>query len=164
MALNYVIGDATEPQGAGPKVLAHCCNDLGRWGAGFVVALGRRWPITKKAYEAWYKSAHEIPGETTGRMGLGETQLVQVEDDTWVANIVGQHGVGMGSGGRAPIRYDALRKGLAAVCRWAIIHKAGVHMPKLGSGLAGGHWGNIEALVKAEIVDKGVPVTVYTLK
>jgi hypothetical protein len=52
MALNYVIGDATEPQGAGPKVLAHCCNDLGRWGAGFVVALGRRWPITKKAYEA----------------------------------------------------------------------------------------------------------------
>lgn len=164
MPITHVKGDATDPQGKGPKVIAHCCNDLGRWGAGFVVALGRRWPIAKEAYLAWYRSAPEVPGEATGRMGLGEAQLIQVEDDIWVANIVGQHGVGMGSGGRAPIRYDALRRGLTAVCRWANIHEATVHMPKLGSGLAGGHWGNIEAMVKAEIVDRGISTIVYSLK
>ena len=164
MPLNYVKGDATKPQGDGPKIITHCCNDLGRWGAGFVVALSNRWGKTRDAYYAWYKSAPKVPGEITGRMGLGETQLIQVEEDIWIANIVGQHGIGMGTGGRAPIRYDALRKGLVAVQRWAVILEATVHMPRMGSGLAGGHWGNVEQMVKAELCNRGIDVTVYDLK
>lgn len=163
MPLFHITGDATQLQGPGPKILTHCVNDQGRWGAGFVVALGKKWPFAKDAYLAWYRHAENIPGEATGVMGLGEAQLVQVEEDVWVANIVGQHGIGMGSGGRAPIRYDALNKGLVAVCRWAQDFDASVHMPRLGSGLAGGHWGNIETMVKTEIADKGIEVFVYTL-
>jgi O-acetyl-ADP-ribose deacetylase (regulator of RNase III) len=164
MPLTYVKGDATKPQGPGPKILTHCVNDLGRWGAGFVVSLAKRYGKAREAYYAWYKSAPKVPGEVTGRMGLGEAQLVQVDDELWIANIVGQHGIGMGAGGRPPIRYDALRKGLVAVCRWATIQKASVHMPKMGSGLAGGHWGNIEQMITTELVERSIPVTVYTLR
>jgi len=163
MPLVHVKGDATDLQGPGPKILTHCVNDLGRWGAGFVVTLGKKWPLAKSAYLAWYNRAEEIPGEVTGPMGLGEAQLVQVDEDVWVASLVGQHGIGMGSGGRAPIRYDALRKGLVAVCRWANIHKASVHAPRLGSGLAGGHWGNIETMIRTEVADRGPDVMIYTL-
>jgi O-acetyl-ADP-ribose deacetylase (regulator of RNase III) len=163
MPLVHVTGDATKLQGQGPKILTHCVNDQGRFGAGFVVALGKKWPLVKEAYLAWYRHSEEMPGIATGIMGLGEAQLVQVEEDLWVASIVGQHGVGMGSGGRAPIRYDALNKGLVAVCRWAQDFKASVHAPRLGSGLAGGHWGNIEKMLKTEIADKGIDVTIYDL-
>lgn len=27
--INYVIGDATAPQGEGPKFIVHCCNNIG---------------------------------------------------------------------------------------------------------------------------------------
>ena len=40
--LRYVTGDATVPQGGGPKILVHLCNDAGGWGAGFVLAVSRR--------------------------------------------------------------------------------------------------------------------------
>ena len=43
MAIRYVIGDATAPEGEGPKVIVHVCNDIGGWGRGFVVALSKRW-------------------------------------------------------------------------------------------------------------------------
>lgn len=40
--IKYVIGDATEPQGTGRKIIAHVCNDCGGWGAGFVLALSAK--------------------------------------------------------------------------------------------------------------------------
>ena len=30
--INYLQGDATAPQAAGHKIIAHVCNDLGGWG------------------------------------------------------------------------------------------------------------------------------------
>jgi len=164
MSLVEIKGDATKPAGSGPKIIMHCCNDLGRWGAGFTGSLNKLSEKPMAAYLAWYNRQDMPEGvEMTGAMGLGESQLVQVADDLWVANIIGQHGVGMGSGGRAPIRYDALRKGLVAVHRWAGIHKASVHAPRIGAGLAGGHWGNIKALIQTEISGRGVPVNIYIL-
>jgi len=165
--IQYVKGDATDPVGDGPKIIAHCCNDIGRWGAGFVLAVSKRWPQARDQYLSWYKGdslllTHEVPGvEVTGRMGLGESQLVKVGSELWVANIIGQHGIGVGSGGRPPIRYDAIKKGLQAVARWASIHKATVHMPRMGAGLAGGSWTSIEGFIKNELVRRGIEVTVY---
>lgn len=168
--LRYIKGDVTNPQGDGPRVIPHCCNDVGRFGAGVALAIARRWPQVKDLYLAWYRSDPSVLAndsgdtcEVTSRMSLGESQLIKVEPNVWVVNIVGQHGVGMGSGGRPPIRYDALKKGIKATYRWANIHKAEVHTPRLGSGLAGGHWGNIVAILKKEIDDKGVDVVVYDL-
>lgn len=57
MAITYHIGDATAPDGRGPGVIAHVCNDSGGWGKGFVLAVSRRWPEPEAAYRRWARSA-----------------------------------------------------------------------------------------------------------
>jgi hypothetical protein len=45
-AIEYTIGDATRPVGPRPKMLAHVCNDEGKWGKGFVVTPRERvYPV-----------------------------------------------------------------------------------------------------------------------
>jgi hypothetical protein len=42
MQIQYIAGDATAPIGDGNKIIAHVCNDIGAWGAGFVLAISKR--------------------------------------------------------------------------------------------------------------------------
>lgn len=164
-ALIYVRGDATDPQGPGPKVIAHCCNNQGAWGAGFVMAISERWKKPREEYRAWIKGKVYDPSdpdvEVSGPGKLGAAQFVKVEDNIWIANIIGQHGIGA-SGGRAPIRYDAVRQGLEHTCQFAVQRGGTVHMPKMGTGLAQGSWPNVEALVNSAVVARGIQVSVYT--
>jgi O-acetyl-ADP-ribose deacetylase (regulator of RNase III) len=39
MQITYVVGDATKPIGAGPRIIVHVCNDRGGWGAAVVSAM-----------------------------------------------------------------------------------------------------------------------------
>lgn len=93
---------------------------------------------------------------------LGEVDFVLVESDLWVANLVGQHGT-RPKQGVAPVRYDAIRTGLAAVREFARLHSSSVHMPRIGAGLAGGRWEEIASIVKEELVDHDVKVIAYDL-
>ena len=95
--LTYLKGDATSPQAKGVKIIGHCCNDLGGWGKGFVLAVSKRWPEPERAYRAWHRERAQ------NNFGLGAVQLVQCEPLIWVANMVGQHGIKTGSHG-PPIR------------------------------------------------------------
>ena len=144
--LTYVDGDATDPQGNGPKIIIHCCNDIGAWGAGFVLALSKKWDAPEKHYR------------TFSSYKLGEVNFINVEEDLLVCNMIGQHGVGPDEDGDPPIRYKAIMLALQQVNGMAKAIKATVHCPKFGSDLAGGDWNLIEALLK-EIME--VPVTVY---
>ena len=132
-------GDATSPQAAGPKIIAHVCNDLGGWGKGFVVAISRRWKSPEADYRRWHRE------RSKNDFGLGAVQLVQVQPDIWVANMVGQHGMRTGSNG-PPIRYDAVERCLETLTAEALRLDASVHMPRIGCGLAGGTWGRIQPL------------------
>ncbi len=152
--IEYLRGDATCPQAAGVKVICHVCNDLGRWGKGFVLAVSARWAEPEAAYRAWYAAGRE------GGFALGAVQFVQVEPYIQVANMVGQHGVKRGSSG-PPIRYDAVARCLQQVAATAAELGASVHMPRIGCGLAGGKWAEVELLVLEHLVNAGVPVTVY---
>ncbi|TWP46499.1 macro domain-containing protein [Lentzea tibetensis] len=153
-ALRVIKGDATSPQAKGPKIIAHVCNDLGGWGKGFVVAVSKRWPEPERAYRDWHRErAHN-------HFGLGGTQLVQVRPDTWVANMVGQHGMRTGSKG-PPIRYDALARCLGVLADHAVRLEASVHMPRIGCGLAGGRWELVEPLIADTLLARSVPTTVY---
>jgi hypothetical protein len=156
--LNYVIGDATYPIGDGPKVIAHCVNDLkpGKWGSGFVLAINKRWMKPREEYIKW--SSGRLAGT---RFDLGCVQFVQVEDDLWVANVVGQHQTIREN--PSPIRYEALRKGLAGVGEFCISRGASYHSCRLGSGLARGSWPLIEQIIQEEIVNRGVSAIVYDL-
>ncbi|MFC9972094.1 macro domain-containing protein [Spirillospora sp. NPDC127200] len=152
--IRYVRGDATSPQAKGVKVVAHVCNDLGGWGKGFVLAVSRRWPEPEADYRAWHRD------RARNDFGLGAVRFVQVEPYVWVANMIGQRGMKRGSKG-VPIRYDALARCLAALGDRALELEASVHMPRIGCGLAGGKWSQVEPLIQEHLSDRDVPVTVY---
>jgi O-acetyl-ADP-ribose deacetylase (regulator of RNase III) len=156
MEIQYLTGDATRPQTEGPAIIVHVCNDIGGWGAGFVLALSKRWPEPERRYRAWHRGAEDLP------FRLGEVQFVKVEPQTWIANLIGQRGI-HASGGKPPVRYEAIRSGLSRIAQAARELGASVHMPRIGCGLAGGHWEEVGCLVEEELSARGIEVTVYDL-
>ena len=132
--ITYLKGDATRSIGEGNKIICHSCNDIGAGGAGFVLAVSKRW---KEPEEAYRKMNAE--GRT-----LGTTMIVPAEDDISVANMIAQRGVGFSSDGQLPIRYGALRAAFAAANNVAYKTNATPHMPRIGCGLAGGKWNEVE--------------------
>lgn len=153
--IRYINGDATAPVGTDRKILIHVCNDIGKWGRGFVVALSRRWPVTRTEYLKWYRAKKGFK--------LGAVQFVKVEPDIVVGNMIGQHGIRT-VGKVPPIRYGALAKALERVGVAAVKNQASVHGPRFGSELAGGSWPKIEELIETHICSKDVPVTIYNWK
>jgi O-acetyl-ADP-ribose deacetylase (regulator of RNase III) len=152
--IRYKIGDATRPVTPGPKIICHICNDIGAWGAGFVLAVSKRWSAPEDSYR-------DCPEEWQ----LGKTQIVPVEDDILVANMIAQHGVvrmrmGFDDADEPPIRYDALRDCLRNVNEVATRSGATLHMPRIGCGLAGGEWSEVEKIIQ-EVCS--VDVYVYDL-
>src|SRR5262245_49475582 len=85
LRIHYRVGDATRPEGSGARVIAHVCNDVGAWGAGFVLAVSRRWKAPEEAYRRAFKEG--------GGLALGAVQFVPVEPDLTVANMVAQKGI-----------------------------------------------------------------------
>jgi len=153
-ALNFIKGDATSPQAKGRKIIAHICNDLGKWGKGFVMAVSARWPEPEAAYREWHGD------RSRNDFGLGAVQFVQVERYIWVANMIAQHGVRGGSR-TSPIRYEAVEECLSKVSVKAVELGASVHMPRIGCGLAGGKWERIEPIIVKTLCEADVSVTVY---
>jgi O-acetyl-ADP-ribose deacetylase (regulator of RNase III) len=137
MPVHYLLGDATAPKGTGSKIIAHVCNDIGAWGAGFVLAVSKRWPETRLAY---------LKDRDAKQLQLGTVRLVPVGNDIWVANMVAQRGIRV-QDGVPPIRYDALAQCLRSVAAEAERLKATIHMPRIGRGLAGGRWDLVEPLI-----------------
>jgi O-acetyl-ADP-ribose deacetylase (regulator of RNase III) len=167
MTIQYVVGDATRPQGPGPKVLVHCVNDIGKFGAGFALAINSRWSRVAESYREWHRTGSSPlvlgltpSAEPTTAFHLGAVQFVEVEPSLWVANLIGQHKT-ISDGEKVPVRYEALEMGLQTVAVFCDRQQASVHAPRLGAGLAGGRWDRIEALLKRTL--RGRSVTIYTL-
>lgn len=168
--ITYCIGDATAPRGSidDVKVIVHCCNDVGGWGAGFVKALEAKWPILPKRYRAWHRVGHDFNVDFAtsptnfeiAYFQLGGIQLVPVAEDIIVCNLIGQHDIMTDEKGKEPIRYWAINEGLKMLDNltpsdWAI------HMPRMGCGLAGGTWGEMEKIITDVLGHRSV--TVYDL-
>lgn len=151
----YLIGDATHPSIPGPKVIAHICNDIGGWGKGFVLAITKRWSEPETEYREWFANRE------SNDFGLGMTQFVKVGENLWIANMIAQHYIKAGNDGAPPTRYDAVKSCLARLARFASDHGATVHMPRIGCGLAGGTWDQIEPLIEQTCGVAEVPVFVY---
>jgi len=153
--INYQIGDATKPNATGNKIIVHICNDIGAWGAGFVMALSRRWTKPEAEYRKWFKESKDFE--------LGAVQYVQVENDLFVANMIGQRGI-ISIDSSPPIWYEAVATALTKVAEKAVKLNASIHMPRIGSGLAGGKWEEIEKIINKTLVERGLTVTVYDLE
>lgn len=165
--ITYRKGDATSPVGDGPKYIIHVCNSVGGWGAGFVLALSKKWPEPEAAYRDWYRSKkHPMWGD----FKLGNIQIVKVANELSVINMIAQEGYGKNNrnlhktseaDSKPPIRYDALEDCLSKVAGYAREYGVSVHGPRFGSGLSGGNWGSIELIVNRTLAE--VPVTIYAL-
>jgi O-acetyl-ADP-ribose deacetylase (regulator of RNase III) len=160
--IRYVHGDATQPVGEGNKLIVHVCNDMGAWGAGFVIALSKRWKEPEEQYRQWIKTFPRV--ESNGFRfydALGQVQFVQVAPDLTVGNMLGQHLVGRDEKGETPVRYEAIEQALRNVAEFAVKNNVSVHMPRIGCGLAGGEWNKVEPLILEQLSSLGIPVTVY---
>lgn len=179
--LNYVTGNACSPNGINPKLIIHCCNNIGMWGAGFVIALSSHFGdetcpgSPEQQYRQWHEDGEcqRAPDDpTTSLFTLGAVQFVQIPgyDDLWVANMIGQDNSLPPNYNRKnahklppPIRYPAIESCLVQVAKFAKEHKADIHCPRFGAGLAGGEWLKIEELINKHLVSQGIDVTVYDL-
>lgn len=104
--IEYVIVDAIDAQVPGPKIIAHACNDVGDWGRGFVLSTSQRYPAAELVYRNWrQQQGNTEPTREGPPFKLGEMQLVQVTPDTFVANMIGQHGI-MSKGGVQGLQRD----------------------------------------------------------
>lgn len=163
--ITYVVGDALDPQTPGPKIIAHIVNNSGGWGRGFVVPLGKRWPASEAAYRAWSNMKRE-----SEKLRLGDTQLVQVEEDIMVANMCAQDGYQRPER-PIPVDYPSVTLCLTHVFRYCMRSGATVHMPRIGCGLGGGVWVEILACINQALADAAykddappkIPIFVYDL-
>lgn len=148
MSISYRVGDALFPVGIDNKIIVHICNNRGAWGGGFTKPLTKRWKEPEIAYR---KLKVRI---------LGSVELVQVESNIKVANVIGQvlHDY---NGPR--IRYYAVSKALTIIAEISKSENCSIHMPRIGCGLAGGKWKEIERIILSTLVKSGIHVNVYDL-
>ena len=167
--IHYIIGDATLPieTEAENRLIVHCCNTLGAWGAGFVVPLGNRYPLAKEGYKKFI-------AENGGNSILGEVNEVPVGKHLYVENLMGQSFLRKKPNGEIPCNYIAIETGFLNIIRkwlsyYEVFHNEkqnfSIHMPRIGCGLAGGDWKTIENIIQRTFVDiADVDVYVYDLK
>jgi O-acetyl-ADP-ribose deacetylase (regulator of RNase III) len=151
MTISYITGDATQPVGNNVRIIIHIVNDAGGWGKGFVTSISKRWLEPEQAYRQWHAKGDNF--------ALGMVQLVKLPDDIIVANMIAQHGYSYA--GHPAIQYPALHMCLSKVAKRTKELGATVHMPRIGCGLAGGIWSQVERIILDTMND--LDVTVYDL-
>lgn len=151
MKINYINGDATNPIGNDNRIIIHICNDIGKWGKGFVLAISKKWKLPEKEYRKWSNDKS---------FRLGNIQTIQVDPKIWVINMIAQHDIKIINNIK-PIRYEAVRECFKKVTLEVEKYHASIHMPKIGCGLAGGKWEIVEQIILDELIVNNISVTVY---
>ena len=152
--VHFIHGDILAPRPFPPIVVCQLVNDRAiRWGGGIAKQMAKRHPNAEAEFGEWIKS---VPRPAR----LGEVHYAQTAEGTTLASLVAQEGYG---GGEVRIRYRALARCLANVAKFAFIHDASVHMPRLGTGGAGAEWEIVEALIRQNFEGLSKGVWVYDL-
>jgi O-acetyl-ADP-ribose deacetylase (regulator of RNase III) len=165
--ITYHVGDATQPDLDGVVTIAHVLSDCreGYFDAGFAKAIAARHPRAQTRFKNWARGDHLL-ANTARSFQLGAVQWVGVGydlgrshrfGDRWVANMVAQHGLRSATN-QHPLDLDALSLCLLDV---AVEARGPIAMPRLGCGLAGGNWDEVEPVIDAAL--KANDVHVYDL-
>jgi len=164
--IKYKVGDLFADIDDEDRVMiAHCCNNLGRMGSGFVVPLMNRWPHVRDLYIEWHQRGkwqlYSNDENSTIPFELGQTQFLRATPTVLVANMIGQDGV-IGPNNPHPLRYDAIEACIKSVGENASNqHK--LMCPRFGAGLAGGKWEKIEPMIKEHWCQRNLDVTIYSI-
>ena len=154
--IRYVDGNALDPRGTGVRLICHIVPDRSYiWGgSGFAANVRREFPNVQRDFKTWAQSGGR-------KLQLGNVHFTLAADSIWIASMIAQHGFGASETPR--IRYEALERCLEQVAAKASAERASVHMPRIGTGAAGGSWELIEELVADKLFRSGITVTVYDL-
>lgn len=154
--IEFLQGSALEPIGTGPKIVAHVINDkTANWGGGgFAARVRRTWPDDHRMFREWTL-------EDSDNLTLGHTFPTEIDNDLYLFNMIAQHGFGASETPR--IRYAALERCLITLRDYADSRNASIHMPRIGTGHAGGKWELVQEMIVEHLVRAGVSVYVYDL-
>jgi len=156
--LRYKVGDATIPVSGGMRYILQVNNNEGKYGAGFSGVLSKKWPQVESEYRKWWR-------EKFGKLQLGDVQFIQVQTDTTIVNMIAQDGIKTSAKSKkVHLKYDALETCLNKAGARISDEGGSVHMPRIGTGLAGGTWNKIEPIIDEQLLKRGINVTVYDLK
>lgn len=117
-----------------------------------MTALSARWELPEKGYRKL----------ASRPLILGQVQFVPVDQDLWVANMIAQNGL-RSKTNPIPLKLPPLQEALSKVTLRAVSWGASVHMPRIGTGFAGGKWKDILPLIEGTLCTAGVRVVVYDL-
>ena len=155
LQIAYLFGDARKPRGSGKRIIAHVVNDgTPNWGGGFALEVAKEWGFIQQEVRDWVE-------QDRSNLSLGKIHWAQIEDDLSIVHMVAQRGYGPST--RPRIRYAALSDALDQLHMIASEQGASVHMPRIGTGQAGGNWELIRELIDERLVRRGTPVFVYAL-
>ena len=153
--LTFLRGNALEPRGTGEGIIAHIVNDkTPNWGAGFARAVKKEYPSAQKDFSEWVT-------RNPDDFSLGNVHTSTISDELSIVHMITQHGYGESVKPR--IRYASLKDCLEKLKDIALSRGASVHMPRIGTGYAGGNWNYILELIDEILVRNNVDVTIYTL-
>lgn len=177
--ITYIKGDASRPYELFPGhpvyVIAHVTNTLPIYGAGFAKAIRELYPI---AAETHLKSSRNrrLGFNVECECLLHYNLFEDYEDRTimypkigtgtayvHVVNMTAQQGT-RSKNNPIPLQYNALEKCLYELKDYMddnFGEKIPVHMPKIGSGLAGGSWPLIETMINAVLPNNNIYVYEY---
>ena len=155
VTIQYLRGDATDPRGTDPRILVQVVNDKAiTWGKGFSVAVKKKWPSAQREFTEWVFAKRS-------EFKLGGVYWTKLQDSLELGSLIAQHGYGPSLFPR--IQYSALQDCLSEVASRAKQTGASVHMPRIGSGEAGGDWNIVCEIVDEMLCREGIAVTVYDL-
>jgi O-acetyl-ADP-ribose deacetylase (regulator of RNase III) len=132
-------------------VIAHGVNCRGAFGAGLAAQIARRFPEVRRAYlrkhrgEGWH---------------LGEAQYVLTAGGLVVVNMAIQDRYGRGG---PHVDYHALQRALGHTLGFCQARGAGLALPRIGCGLAGGDWATVKRIIGESVEGWDVEVEVYSL-
>jgi len=153
--IKFIHGDVFVPRGSGKKIICQLTNDQAKtWGGGVAKISAQKYPQAQKDYSEWFLGVPKAKP-------LGTTKFQEVDNQITLASIIAQQGYG--SSETARIRYAALEEGLEAVASQALAIPASVHMPRIGTGQAGGNWNTIEEIIRSTLIANNVETTVYDI-
>lgn len=153
--IRYVHGNALDPRGDDKRLVCQMVNDRARkWGGGIARRAAQRYPEAEQEFAQWLATR---PVDER----LGKVHYSSEMDGVAIASLIAQEGFGKSSLPR--IRYAALQDCLSTVADYAKEHGFSIHMPRIGTGAAGGTWEAVEEIIDECLVVAGLFVTVYDL-
>lgn len=132
------------------RIICHIVNNKGGMGKGFALSLSQKYPKVKDKYKEWYAKSL-LYGDA--KFKLGCIQDVWIDEKLNIINMLCQNGY-KSNDNKVPLDYMALEMCLIQVND--MYKDREIWMPKIGSGLAGGDFNEIEKIINRILKERDV--------